>query len=189
MGEGNGGKGSRFWFEIKLPLGKKSELDQCNAIEQSRDQENNYRVNVMVPSAVDRLARKILVVEDNQVNQLVLVKYLEQAGYAIDTATNGKEAVNYFANDQYDLILMDCQMPVLDGYEAAKIIRALEGDQRHTLIIAVTAHAMKGDKELCLNAGMDDYITKPYKRATLLSKIDELLKRQVKLQGLNADTV
>ncbi|MHC4886253.1 MAG: response regulator, partial [Planctomycetota bacterium] len=91
----------------------------------------------------------------------------QRFGLTPDTAENGQEAVKRIKEGEYDLVLMDCSMPVLDGYEATRQIRAEESEDRHTPIVAMTAHAMKGDREKCLASGMDDYITKPLTRHTL----------------------
>ncbi len=103
----------------------------------------------------------ILLVEDNKVNQLVGSKVLENLGYGFTIANNGVEAVSAFLSGTYDAILMDCQMPEMDGYEATAAIRQSEGSAGRIPIIAMTAAAMEGDRERCIAAGMDDFITKP----------------------------
>jgi len=103
----------------------------------------------------------VLVVEDNPINQTVAVKMLERAGLRAEVAHDGRQAVDMTARRSYSAVLMDCQMPKLDGYGATAEIRLREGSERHTPIIAMTANAMKGDRERCLEAGMDDYLSKP----------------------------
>ncbi|MHB1094979.1 MAG: response regulator [Gemmatimonadaceae bacterium] len=104
---------------------------------------------------------RVLLAEDNPVNQLVARAMLERAGCVVQVAANGEEAVRMSADDAYDVIFMDCQMPTLDGYAATAAIRRREGDAQRTPIVAMTANAMPGDRERCISAGMDDYIAKP----------------------------
>ena len=104
---------------------------------------------------------RCLVVEDNAVNQRVTLRMLQNLGMRADVAGNGREAIEMFEALPYDLILMDCQMPEIDGYEAAKEIRRREGSNREVVILALTADALAGARDLCLRAGMDDYLTKP----------------------------
>jgi CheY-like chemotaxis protein len=118
----------------------------------------------------------ILLVEDNTINQKITMLTLKPLVNNIDTATNGKEALDKFGTSSYDLILMDIQMPVMSGLVAAEKIRALEASTNsHVPIIAITANAMLGDKERCLSAGMDDYISKPFQPAVLIDKLKKFI--------------
>jgi CheY-like chemotaxis protein/HPt (histidine-containing phosphotransfer) domain-containing protein len=125
---------------------------------------------------------QILLAEDYPTNQQVALRHLNGAGYQVDLAEDGQQAVEACKRKQYDLILMDIQMPVMDGYKATREIRKLETHHsttqplNHLPIIAMTAHALKGDREKCLEAGMDDYIAKPLSRKKLLAMVDKWTK-------------
>lgn len=121
----------------------------------------------------------ILVAEDNKVNQKVVSHILKKAGFRINLAMNGEEALESFQSEIPDIVLMDCQMPRLDGYEATRRIRILEQDLGGRVpILALTANAIKGDREQCLQVGMDDYITKPIQQSVLLARIRRLLAQR-----------
>ncbi len=120
---------------------------------------------------------QILLAEDNAVNQKFAVRAIEKAGHSVAVANNGREAVQAWERDRFDVVLMDVQMPEMDGLEATSRIRELEQEREvsRTAIIAMTANAMKGDKERCLRAGMDGYISKPVNRQALFAEIERVL--------------
>jgi len=122
---------------------------------------------------------RVLVVEDNPVNQHLALRVVEKQGYSPRAVGNGREALALLAKEHFDLVLMDIQMPEMDGIEATIAIRREEREtSRHVPIIAMTAHAMQGDRNRCLEAGMDDYISKPINVHDLAAALDRLLARE-----------
>lgn len=123
---------------------------------------------------------RVLLVEDNPVNQKVTVKLLKNIHISCDVAADGAKGVTAYQENQYDLVLMDCQMPIMDGYEATRRIRDMEKEtNRHIPIIAVTANAVDGNRERCLAAGMDDYLSKPVRKDTFYAKLQQYLPLRV----------
>jgi signal transduction histidine kinase/CheY-like chemotaxis protein/HPt (histidine-containing phosphotransfer) domain-containing protein len=154
------GCGSTFWFTLLFDAASGSAEVHC------------------APSATDdrRLRGRVLLVEDNLVNQEVAARMLESIGLTVTSVENGEQALAAFASDRPDLILMDCQMPILDGYEATRQIRAREAaagaaPPKRTPIIALTANAVSVDRDRCIEAGMDDYLAKPFRRSDLFASI------------------
>ena len=121
---------------------------------------------------------RLLVVEDNIINQKVISRFLEKRGHIVQLASNGREALDLLGQYPVDAVLMDIQMPGMDGLEACRLLRTREkGSGRRTPVLALTAHAMKGDREMCLAAGMDDYISKPVREEDLLDRVHKLAAR------------
>jgi len=159
------GIGSVFWFQVPLIRLKKG-------------------ADAITPAAASSAASppvphrpRILIVEDNAVNQKVASRLVERGGFDFDIAENGKVALERLESSAFHAILMDCQMPEMDGYRATKEIRRRENGGPRIPIIAMTAHAMEGDRERCLEAGMDDYLTKPVNRQELLSVLHRWIGR------------
>ena len=130
-----------------------------------------------------RIHTRILLVEDNLVNQQVAVRMMERMGYKADTVKHGREALDTLALSKYDIVLMDCQMPEMDGYSATREFRRREGSVRHTTIIGVTAHALNGDREDCIKAGMDDYLAKPVTPQDMVEVLDRWVLKINHLSG------
>jgi CheY-like chemotaxis protein len=124
---------------------------------------------------------RILLVEDNLINQQVALGMLELRGYSVVVAANGPEAVEAHAREEFDLILMDCDMPEMDGFEATREIRARESASpgEHMPIVALTANAMAQDREACLAAGMDDHLGKPFSSATLQAMLERWISEKI----------
>lgn len=167
-------KATRKKVVAKKSTRKKTAKKKANvtSIRASKAQKNNTE------SATS--SYRILVVEDNPVNQIVATEILEQAGYQVDVANDGQEAIERINQGGIDLVLMDCQMPVLDGFEATRKLREQEAENQiaesdRMPVIALTANALKGDRELCLEAGMNDYVTKPMQPATLFKVVSQFI--------------
>jgi PAS domain S-box-containing protein len=171
-GEGEAARAAGIQGYLSKPV-RQDQLHDCLLAVlglQATDTEQLITRHTLVEARAQRRGC-ILLAEDNLVNQKVALALLKKLGYRADVANNGLEAVEALARHPYDLVLMDCQMPELDGFAATAQIRQHEGDQRHTLIVAMTASAMLGDRERCLAAGMDDYVSKPITLDVLREKL------------------
>jgi PAS domain S-box-containing protein len=157
------GTGSTFWFTARLLRGSPAAIVPDTSPEED---------------ARPRATRSglVLVVDDNVTNQKIAIHMLETLGHRTDVAADGVEAVDACGNVQYDLVLMDCRMPHMDGYEATRAIRDVEGSSRRTPIVAMTASAMFADHQRCLTAGMDDYLSKPVRLVDLADKVDRWIR-------------
>jgi two-component system sensor histidine kinase/response regulator len=145
-----------------------------------------------------RSAARVLVAEDNIINQKLTVRMLEKLGFQSDVVGNGQEALAALAHGSYAIVLMDCQMPLVDGFEATRLIRKREAAGResatadcpethHIPIVALTANAMRGDRERCLAAGMDDYLTKPVRKEDLKGILDRWISAPIQVHVNHAD--
>ena len=152
------GQGSTFWFELPLAIGSEQ-------IEEHQDQDVEF---------AGQLSGHVLLVEDNPINQMVARKMLEKIGIESTLAGDGQAALDILARENFDAVLMDCQMPVMDGFEAARRIREQAALSRLP-VIAMTANVMEGDREKCIAAGMNDYIGKPVVEADLKKTLSRWL--------------
>jgi CheY-like chemotaxis protein len=166
--ESHEGSGSTFSFHMSLPVAQPRDRKD--------DAENSFKIKTgRVSEKPLRPEAHILVAEDNPVNQNVIVRLLRRIGYAnFEVVPDGQEAVNKVKGKHFDIVLMDVQMPRMDGLEATKTIRNEIGSD--IKIVAMTANALKGDDDKCLQAGMDDYIAKPVSIALLSQKLNQHLR-------------
>jgi PAS domain S-box-containing protein len=161
--------GCVFHFTLRLGVASAAPGEQST----KRIKENVKRVRAQ---AGDGCEWRILLAEDHPINQHLVVSLLTKRGHVVKVATNGRQAVDMFARERFDVVLMDVQMPMMNGFEATGEIRALEATLNHrTPIIAMTAYAMKGDRERCLAAGMDAYLSKPINADELLSTLQHVI--------------
>jgi len=163
---------------------KQSHLYDClvSVVSREIDQELPAKPIITKHSIAEEKKRsaRILLAEDNLINQKVAIRIIESMGFRIEAANNGQEALEMLEKEPYDLVLMDVQMPVMDGFKATQAIRTSETINNAIPIIAMTAHAMKGDRERCLDAGMDDYVPKPINQGELRKAIDRQLTEMPK---------
>jgi signal transduction histidine kinase/CHASE3 domain sensor protein/DNA-binding NarL/FixJ family response regulator len=162
------GSGSTFWFTIPLIVSMDDSESFVEKKIQTVEQQNDSTV-------VTSASNKVLLVEDNPINQKVATRQLEKLGYSVDLAKNGQEALKYYSTQTYDIILMDCQMPVMDGYQTTSRIRELEPEGTHIPIVALTSHAMQDEREKCIRAGMDNFLSKPIKLETLGNMLRQII--------------
>ncbi len=169
-------QGSTFWFKLPFEPADDSRLTLTSQDTPARTDQSSPPASTNAP--------RFLIVEDYEDNRELLMLLLEDLGYSSDSVTNGQEFLDRIASGAgYDIVLMDCQMPVLDGYEATKQFRQLEKEGQYMVIIGLTAHAMEGDRQKCLDAGMDDYLSKPI----LIEDLASLLQRWVN-RGTNSQS-
>ena len=164
-----------IWVESKKDIGSKF-IFYIELEKRAEKNEKTKNENI-IEKPIGFNMERVLVVDDNSANRMVVSKILRNNNLYCDTVSNGKEAYSAFITNEYDIILMDCQMPELDGYEATKYIREVQ--KKHIPIIAMTANAMSGDKEKCIASGMDDYISKPIDYKLLMILISKYLEREV----------
>lgn len=177
--ESSPGKGSTFWFTVPLEIpesGQNQDLPPLTGTKSTAPEIETLSAqpteNVSL-SADEQL--HVLIVEDNKINQMLLSKFFTKRGHQPDIAFNGLEALEYLKHQVPDIILMDIQMPEMDGIEATKVIRAMNGPKSQVPIVAVTANAMKGDRDTYIDAGMNDYVAKPVDFEQLMNVINQIV--------------
>lgn len=173
------GQGSQFNFSVllkKQPFAANQQQEVSGSVSNVGIVSTQSLETDLKKYSEKRKKIQILLAEDNLINQKVVIRMLNSAGYQADAVMNGEQAVRVFGQKNYDLILMDVQMPEMDGFTATKKIREMEPPKNNVPIIAITAHALVGDREKCIEAGMNDYISKPVVAKEIVLLIDKLLK-------------
>jgi PAS domain S-box-containing protein len=163
----------KIWAESQLGIGSTFHFTLV-AKAANLDDIENERVDEPEGVKLGKPGFRILLAEDNVINQMVMVKMLNKLGYQADVVANGKEVLSSLEHHNYDLILMDVQMPEMDGFETTRAIRKLRPSGNHPKIIAITAYALKEDRQRCLDAGMDDYISKPVRLQDLAEMLEKI---------------
>ncbi|WP_143315951.1 response regulator [Clostridium sp. HBUAS56017] len=179
-GDGIAAKKYGFSSYLTKPV-KRDDLLNCIAIAlnlKKADKEDKKTEKYVINEVKDELRPKILLVEDNEMNRKIVISMLRSRGMTCDVTVNGSEAVKAVKEKDYDVVFMDCQMPIMDGYESTRKIRAIEGSEKHTTIIAMTANAMAGDYEKCIESGMDNYISKPINFDIMFKLIEDNTKER-----------
>ncbi len=183
------GKGSIFFFTLPLPIAKLEEIEEIESVSLEKVTNTPPVFSAIQTATLNspRWTREfdeykarftnvpILLVEDNDISRMVAANILEQFGCRVSQARQGKEALSILEQQPHSLVFMDVQMPEMDGFEATRLIREREGQTRHTIIIAMTANAMRGDAEYCLKMGMDDYLAKPIS----LERVFNMLEKHI----------
>lgn len=167
------GKGTTFYFTVKYGGIDANNSRADETIKSTGSSSRNLSPNVSLKKENIANKPKILLAEDDLINRNIIKKFLAKNGLPVDIAVDGDEALKLFYNNDYDIIFMDCMMPLKDGYEVTARIRSVEGDKKHTSIVAMTASASEGDRERCLKSGMDDYMSKPIDFKLILEIIDK----------------
>jgi PAS domain S-box-containing protein len=178
-GDGETAAGAGIAAYLTKPV-RQSQLFDCLIEVMGKSTKESHTTLEAPPAIVARAAAEaklILLAEDTMVNQRVAVRQLQKLGYRAHAVADGLEALEALRTIPYDLVLMDCQMPNMDGYAATVEIRRREGTSKHTLIVAMTANALEGDRDKCLAAGMDDYISKPIRSETLARVLERVFSR------------
>ena len=175
------GVGSRFWFTATF---EQSDASAVEAVVAARQHGPQHVLHSEHTEDIEQSGKKVLVVDDNEVNQFVAQRMLEQLGFLVDLAANGEQAIEASEKEDYAAILIDSQMPGMSGNEATRAIRSREGDDRHTPIIALTAKVMEHDQKKAFDAGVDDFLSKPVFIEDIAAALQRVLYKTVSAQDI-----